>query len=215
MRGSTCVRQLTRARRPGSPAHAGIDPHPSTAAGRPAGLPRACGDRPLQARPRRERGRAPPRMRGSTRGEVATPAVALGSPAHAGIDPARGGAATCWDRLPRACGDRPRARRRGGLRGEAPPRMRGSTRTSAVCRSSAAGSPAHAGIDPIVRPPVTIDSGLPRACGDRPAKDALADFFDLAPPRMRGSTLYGSAGRQASRGSPAHAGIDQSRPRWA
>ena len=51
--------------------------------------------------------------------------IAMGSPAHAGIDPTLVRSTTACKWLPRACGDRPlppRLYKRGEL---APPRMRG------------------------------------------------------------------------------------------
>ncbi len=73
-----------------SPAHAGIDPKGTPRGFRPSCLPRPRGDRP---RLRVEQGlepMSPPPTRGSTGSPVVSAAMADVSPAHAGIDPARG-----------------------------------------------------------------------------------------------------------------------------
>ena len=46
--------------------------------------------------------------------------------------------------------------------------MRGSTANPIDGLSKSHGSPAHAGIDPVLKLPVDWIPGLPRACGDRP-----------------------------------------------
>ena len=95
----------------------------------------------------------------------------------------------------------------------APPHTRGSTLCRRDVPGAHRGSPAHAGIDPRGIPP-RIDRGrLPRTRGDRPA--AWPDALEVAqaPPHTRGSTRRQRLTELATRGSPAHAGIDpQNRP---
>ncbi len=153
----------------------------------------------------------------------------MGSPAHAGIDPAPSRSTRIARRLPRARGDRPPGGApvaRGAL---APPRTRGSTQRADVAARRAGGSPAHAGIDPVQaergasasglprargdRPPRRLQiaafrDGLPRARGDRPSDDTITVPTPAAPPRTRGSTPHPHAAHRPEAGSPAHAGID-------
>ena len=133
----------------GSPARAGIDPQlalPLTVEKR---LPRSRGDRPKSRARTTLRTWAPPLARGSTRCPLLRRVRRRGSPARAGIDPARRRARDPPHGLPRSRGDRPvRAQLRVQLL-EAPPLARG--------------------IDPgrcaFLRP----DSRLPRSRGDRPS----------------------------------------------
>ncbi len=150
-------------------------------------------------------------MRGSTRRHDAKRRRPLGCPAHAGIDPNLSELTIPLDRLPRACGDRPRLMD-GAVGGKrVAPRMRGST--SPYPRRSRAhrGCPAHAGID-LPYPPAPRSGGrLPRACGDRPPSTADAELDDPVAPRMRGSTFTAVFPCPAKMGCPAHAGIDPDR----
>ncbi len=74
----------------------------------------------------------------------------------------------------------------------------------------APGCPAHAGIDPMLKPPRLPAWRLPRARGDRPCIGPIAPASLTAAPRTRGSTRC-PRGSLGSRGDyPAHAGIDLS-----
>ena len=149
MRGST----RTHPARVGAwgvyPAHAGIDLFTGMAPERRSSLPRACGDRPdkLHSRPCVEQ--STPRMRGSTPAGTQRISLALVYPAHAGIDPMSHAVGDTWNRLPRACGDRPSISPPTPPRNLSTPRMRGSTRhrDGSACRRRV--YPAHAGIDPL------------------------------------------------------------------
>ncbi len=229
-RGSTRPRAAWSARFEGSPAHAGIDPRPSTTTWPWSRLPRARGDRPaasptttrMTAAPPRTRDRpmpsiapalpcgAPPRTRGSTPGEDRERRADGGSPAHAGIDRPGKRAPIRRKRLPRARGDRPVRQAQEVPPGPAPPRTRGSTRAPLLLRALRPGSPAHAGIDPLSRHGHLPASRLPRARGDRPYSAAEHIAERAAPPRTRGSTLQEGASHVRASGSPAHAGIDPS-----
>ena len=208
MRGSTPVRGGRCRGHAGSPAHAGIDPKRGASRSGGSGLPRACGDRPPRAAACFIRQRAPPRMRGSTHAEQRAERNAVGSPAHAGIDPMRASGSSQGIGLPRACGDRPATGLVSYILYGAPPRMRGSTRPARRLPPAVAGSPAHAGIDLARWRCAPCPRGLPRACGDRPPSDYVVGVGVWAPPRMRGSTLFHRDLVDDARGSPAHAGID-------
>ncbi len=168
MRGSTIRRQEHRRLSSGSPAHAGIDRYGGFVRRSLPRLPRACGDRPFVSEENDHGSPAPPRMRGSTYLRGGGFKKVDGSPAHAGIDPRQCRVEGLDVGLPRACGDRPYVRSRDGRISLAPPRMRGSTPTASRRPASRRGSPAHAGIDPLVKMEFQLPDGLPRACGDRP-----------------------------------------------
>ena len=197
----------------GSPAHAGIDPRPRRHRHQRRRLPRPRGDRPEAALHLGETYGAPPPTRGSTRGHDGEPRRHRGSPAHAGIDP--GGRAPPmpdpW--LPRPRGDRPLAIWQTSRTLPAPPPTRGSTPKRDAEWTRRAGSPAHAGIDPPSRSGFARAAGLPRPRGDRPSPASPPRAWGPAPPPTRGSTLIMSPTVAEVAGSPAHAGIDPSRPR--
>jgi len=90
----------------------------------------------------------------------------------------------------------------------APPHTRGSTCVINLSMVSAAGSPAHAGIDPMAVSTAPIVRRLPRTRGDRPGDVQDAMVAGRAPPHTRGSTLDSVSDVRREVGSPAHAGID-------
>ncbi len=192
----------------GSPAHAGIDPSSPPRASPRTRLPRTRGDRPSAPPSSPQRPRAPPHTRGSTHQPREGRRVALGSPAHAGIDPTATPLAVRRSGLPRTRGDRPVVLAATAGMIAAPPHTRGSTPRWSAADLHARGSPAHAGIDP--PPPSTpcAPPWLPRTRGDRPAATTAAMGLTEAPPHTRGSTLSEHGGAAGRRGSPAHAGID-------
>ena len=134
---------------------------------------------------------APPPTRGSTRLVAGPVLVPLGSPAHAGIDPARSPSERHV--VP------------------APPPTRGSTLGLQPGLKVALGSPAHAGIDPMCPLYPNTRPWLPRPRGDRPRTRRIARSAISAPPPTRGSTPHRLARLRLGSGSPAHAGIDPTR----
>ncbi len=196
------------ARKSASPAHAGIDLTPHRPHLGRSGLPRACGDRPHPAPGRAAQCAPPPRMRGSTLGIRVVGIRPVASPAHAGIDPPECPDRARYERLPRACGDRPITIGDYNGKGEPPPRMRGSTLSLPHWHKTPDASPAHAGIDPPQDASTGAGRGLPRACGDRPPVERFSAVPVLPPPRMRGSTPHLVVDRPCLVASPAHAGID-------
>ncbi len=187
-RGSTQHRDQRRRPRGGSPAWAGIDPRTSAPPTSTRRLPRVGGDRPRAESTTRATRPAPPRGRGSTLGERRRGRHHRGSPAWAGIDPARRPSTWAATRLPRVGGDRPWAARDPRGEGGAPPRGRGSTHGTVRGRVDGGGSPAWAGIDPSLASAFYVGDGLPRVGGDRPERYLRAVHSDAAPPRGRGST---------------------------
>ena len=151
---------------------------------------------------------APPHTRGSTLRTMVISVIPLGSPAHAGIDLPPAPVRIEADRLPRTRGDRPPGYRWAPARCLAPPHTRGSTLTAHRLTPSAAGSPAHAGIDPPPPPAPYRQTRLPRTRGDRPLSRRRPHPINVAPPHTRGSTLIEGEIIPDQDGSPAHAGID-------
>src|SRR3990167_39573 len=85
-----------------------------------------------------------------------------GCPAYAGIDPSKTKLKPCYSRLPRVCGDRPRAAPTFTGDATAAPRMRGSTHFSLRQAALCLGCPAYAGIDLLVYRKRRIFGRLPR-----------------------------------------------------
>ena len=210
-RGSTRRSLCCRSPFCGSPAPAGIDPASRLAAASCSRLPRARGDRPWHDAPLRAGGLAPPRPRGSTSIPRFAAAWAAGSPAPAGIDLWSTYLVGATMRLPRARGDRPSSPSAPAWSSPAPPRPRGSTLFILSLRLAPSGSPAPAGIDPVIHPLQAASEWLPRARGDRPSPGLGLGLAAMAPPRPRGSTPRGCRRCRWQGGSPAPAGID---PIW-
>ena len=132
----------------GFPAHAGMDPAPSTWFARASRLPRPRGDGPeLHVSPDDMILASPP-TRGWTLGLGVEPAHEHGFPAHAGMDPRSAPTDRRRRRLPRPRGDGPPADVSGTLQGKASPPTRGWTCSRSSPASSSTGFPAHAGMDP-------------------------------------------------------------------
>src|SRR5438309_1201861 len=93
----------------------------------------------------------------------------LGSPAHAGVHPARGsGDSDGWG-LPRTRGGSPPSCSSAGDGAKAPPHTRGFTLLVPAARTVGLGSPAHAGVHPAVVSDLTQGHRLPRTRGGSPA----------------------------------------------
>ena len=182
----------------GSPAHAGIVPRRVPSGPEGGRFPRARGDRPTPAATRRDRPRVPPRTRGSSLGRPVTRDLGTGSPAHAGIVPARTTRGSRRWRFPRARGDRPSTSKVGALPGAVPPRTRGSSPHPAPRRWRGHGSPAHAGIVPCLTSRRVKRVGFPRARGDRPVVYDEESTRSTVPPRTRGSSPNRTGRRNTS-----------------
>ncbi len=187
-RGWTLIAELAARRWSGSPAHAGMDPFVHVAAAHVAGLPRTRGDGPLATDEVANDNAAPPHTRGWTPDPAKCRKLAIGSPAHAGMDPVRDGVRWHVVGLPRTRGDGPGAciRYKSGCR--APPHTRGWTRVRAVGPRLEAGSPAHAGMDPCWCSAARRSHRLPRTRGDGPRFRRSDGTFRPAPPHTRGWT---------------------------
>jgi hypothetical protein len=151
---------------------------------------------------------APPPTRGSTPVRLCRGLRAAGSPAYAGIDPIRCFKFPPSGWLPRLRGDRPICVHGPGFETPAPPPTRGSTRQRVVANRGSLGSPAYAGIDPILSGGHNFLARLPRLRGDRPVVWRLWVRDTEAPPPTRGSTRMITYWSRWHWGSPAYAGID-------
>ena len=207
-RGWTGAKGRSRGDHPGSPAHAGMDPGADLDRRGHHGLPRTRGDGPIKRIVAVEIEPAPPHTRGWTHSGAAQRRDPAGSPAHAGMDPARCTArkAAIW--LPRTRGDGPGRPWRMARANGAPPHTRGWTHRLAQERHRLDGSPAHAGMDPRPRSPRPALTGLPRTRGDGPILQERRQDQVLAPPHTRGWTQDGIGLCGRDTGSPAHAGMD-------
>ena len=154
-----------------------------------SGLPRPRGDGPVAALNKVILPVAPPPTRGWPRGGVSRAGECVGSPCHAGMDPAR------------AAHDL-------GVQGFPPTREWTQHPVRRPDRDS--GFPAHAGMDPAVirdRQPIRW---LPRPRGDGPSASVAREIQEMAPPPTRGWTLRVPPHSGRAAGSPAHAGMDPS-----
>ena len=173
----------------GSPAHAGIDPLGGLADNLDTRLPRTRGDRPMIFSPLNSTEKAPPHTRGSTPRPGWRTRPAPGSPAHAGIDLSDAGRRQSRTGLPRTRGDRPLDTIAGIGGDAAPPHTRGSTSGERETPVDLVGSPAHAGIDPLLTMARSPLPRLPRTRGDRPTQPEVKTAWHEAPPHTRGSTF--------------------------
>ena len=192
----------------GSPAHAGMDPAASGSPSSTSWLPRARGDGPLNLSADVRPMQAPPRTRGWTPRTEGASFAPSGSPAHAGMDPYIVTRARLAEWLPRARGDGPPPPPPPPPKSMAPPRTRGWTSSHGAAAAPPIGSPAHAGMDPVILSVEWWDSRLPRARGDGPTSLRSSPTAPRAPPRTRGWTPHAARAAGDDGGSPAHAGMD-------
>ena len=195
----------------GSPAHAGMDPHEENHRRGCGRLPRTRGDGPRLVVWYDAINMAPPHTRGWTPATARGASRLVGSPAHAGMDPAPLGPRASWPWLPRTRGDGPEQALAMGSATKAPPHTRGWTSFRRRDLSSAPGSPAHAGMDPMGLARTLSSPWLPRTRGDGPLARVLRMRARWAPPHTRGWTVLRSLADFPFGGSPAHAGMDPRR----
>ena len=195
----------------GFPAHAGMDPRPSTRCSTRSWLPRTRGDGPDRVGTRDTRSEASPHTRGWTPIPGVIRVTARGFPAHAGMDRSGGVRARRGGRLPRTRGDGPRPC---SVRREDPaasPHTRGWTRGDRRRPQQVRGFPAHAGMDLPAADANRYLRGLPRTRGDGPDGTRNTLTLRAASPHTRGWTPRQHPGRGRDDGFPAHAGMDPTR----
>ena len=175
----------------------------------PQRLPRTRGDGPHSTIMEEDACSAPPHARGWTLPLHLGVARERGSPARAGMDRALSSAARGAGGLPRTRGDGPPPVGRVVAVPRAPPHARGWTRRMGACCGSPGGSPARAGMDPVLTDTQGTVRWLPRTRGDGPLVQIHASCGITAPPHARGWTSKNRARADGVSGSPARAGMDR------
>ena len=132
----------------GFPAHAGMDPPPTTTSTPTTRLPRTRGDGPLLEGPHVARLEASPHTRGWTPHLPRRQPGRDGFPAHAGMDPAQSSRRCARRGLPRTRGDGPAVLAFICRAVPASPHTRGWTAEGRGRGPEPGGFPAHAGMDP-------------------------------------------------------------------
>ena len=175
-RGWTEIEKVFCAADVGSPAHAEMDP-PRGSPGEPGSrLPRTRGDGPPFEHIRNNILMAPPHTRGWTHSPRSGQVRQGGSPAHAGMDLGAELVADLHNGLPRTRGDGPCLIACFSSHRSAPPHTRGWTARKRAFAGTAMGSPAHAGMDPVVLLQCLCRTWLPRTRGDGPVQAMLDDL---------------------------------------
>jgi len=118
-----------------------------------------------------------------------------GSPAHAGMHPARASSAALPRWLPRPRGDAPSCSAAAWSVRTAPPPTRGCTLYVLQFALNVNGSPAHAGMHPSLVSSRQPYAGLPRPRGDAPVCTIFKMCCDMAPPPTRGCTRRAAEGK--------------------
>ena len=191
----------------GSPAPAGMVPAARLRAARRSRFPRTRGDGPATIFLCWGISQVPPHPRGWSPTSARPAGRARGSPAPAGMVPIPAASPDRIARFPRTRGDGPHGCSGQRASGEVPPHPRGWSPTPSSAISSARGSPAPAGMVPILPQPEATETGFPRTRGDGPqADDSCAGKF-WVPPHPRGWSLKGGRKAAPTLGSPAPAGM--------
>ena len=192
----------------GFPAHAGMDPRVSRSATDWPRFPRPRGDGPREVITHIHEVPVSPPTRGWTRTSQFQHIIALGFPAHAGMDLISTTAPRAAFGFPRPRGDGPLALEDSDrLNGVSPP-TRGWTSHGHPHRLPCRGFPAHAGMDPGLTMSSSSVAGFPRPRGDGPLPRDLDEARAEVSPPTRGWTWRADHGRPADQGFPAHAGMD-------
>ena len=200
-------------RRPGGfPAHAGMDRAHFAPRGLRPRLPRTRGDGPEVEADLAGGEGASPHTRGWTVFVSGAGGGRMGFPAHAGMDPSQQFDRNARKGLPRTRGDGPQAVRIRPPPLPASPHTRGWTLPAPQADISAAGFPAHAGMDRLAVPLRGASGGLPRTRGDGPNSRRTPPSPNSASPHTRGWTPSTPGGAGSAPGFPAHAGMDPQIP---
>ena len=195
----------------GFPAHAGMDPCPGDRDGGRCWFPRTRGDGPWRISTGSGGRAVSPHTRGWTLSDAATPAPAIGFPAHAGMDPDFCAVSSFWFRFPRTRGDGPLQWGTDSSPIGVSPHTRGWTAHRHLHRALVRGFPAHAGMDRAHPGPRQALQRFPRTRGDGPWARPSGGSRLAVSPHTRGWTpLPGGMVREFV-GFPAHAGMDHGR----
>ena len=191
----------------GSPAHAGMVRRSPTCTAPKAWFPRPRGDGPYVYDVRSRKTLVPPPTRGWSRANITELETRRGSPAHAGMVP---GDDDEWGDVfgfPRPRGDGPVLENAPLFSYVVPPPTRGWSVERRELEAGGAGSPAHAGMVPGVRPCARSRARFPRPRGDGPHAAYCKKHKELVPPPTRGWSRVTIINAITDHGSPAHAGM--------
>ncbi len=189
------------------PAHAGMVPRPPCTGCAWRCAPRARGDGPSSVTGRTEMIRCSPRTRGWSALRPYVDSYVRVLPAHAGMVPRGGPAASRCRRAPRARGDGPEPHHAEDSVTLCSPRTRGWSRRRPVGDLAVRVLPAHAGMVPT--PPAACRPrwGAPRARGDGPSHESEAAAVRVCSPRTRGWPHHRFPRRPVGGVLPAYAGV--------
>ena len=190
-------------------------PHRPATPSATSGLPRPRGDGPARTAWHASPSKAPPPARGWPLRPSKGARTGGGSPARAGMAPARLRPWRGRFGLPRPRGDGPLSEVADALAEQAPPPARGWPLLHRLVITCIGGSPARAGMAPDCPMPPREAQRLPRPRGDGPVFVINAQQQSQAPPPARGWPLGKRSVENALRGSPARAGMAPHRSRWA
>ena len=191
----------------GSPAHAGMVLRKRCPGGAHPRFPRPRGDGPSSSGDSSLWARVPPPTRGWSREGAGKIREVRGSPAHAGMVPARPRISAGFSRFPRPRGDGPLTPSPRVSRRSVPPPTRGWSARHHPVEQSGRGSPAHAGMVPAEAAPADVGAWFPRPRGDGPFIRLVLNRIDGVPPPTRGWSVGPQAHAASQWGSPAHAGM--------
>ncbi len=170
-------------------------------------LPRARGGVPASSTSRTLSKKSSPRTRGCSPAGCRAGTQRAVFPAHAGVFPKQQRSTRAPQRLPRARGGVPRQVVVPADDDASSPRTRGCSRSQHQPTATETVFPAHAGVFPPARPRSTGTSGLPRARGGVPAKNATDSSTSPSSPRTRGCSRSAAAAASRAIVFPAHAGV--------
>ncbi len=191
----------------GSPAPAGMVPGPLAPTSRYRRFPRTRGDGPYFSHGRWTNAPVPPHPRGWSRRGAVRHARLCGSPAPAGMVPARQVLDILGQRFPRTRGDGPQY---GWITAgimEVPPHPRGWSPYHRSRHDAHGGSPAPAGMVPRWKAVGAATAGFPRTRGDGPHSHPTPADAPSVPPHPRGWSPIRRVRPRLALGSPAPAGM--------
>ena len=200
------------AHRKGFPAHAGMDPRPTSGRRTTRRFPRTRGDGPVTGIIGPAGGGVSPHTRGWTLTWSRRGMRSAGFPAHAGMDPGSSGGPPTVPRFPRTRGDGPLLDPNSREAMRVSPHTRGWTGGLPFLASDPEGFPAHAGMDPEEQAAKAAQARFPRTRGDGPRYRRALVLDGEVSPHTRGWTRSGRRRRVRGLGFPAHAGMDPSGP---
>ena len=206
-RGWSRPEQDARPSQRGSPAPAGMVPWRRARAASASRFPRTRGDGPPPPSLPRRRRPVPPHPRGWSLREGGAAALTIGSPAPAGMVPAKRSRYRSPAGFPRTRGDGPSPPDPEVAAVVVPPHPRGWSLTGSAIERANIGSPAPAGMVPWRAASCAGNGRFPRTRGDGPPGGVLYVERKVVPPHPRGWSRRDVARQPLHGGSPAPAGM--------